>query len=54
MKCHLRKLCVTRFFKKKPEIDEDFYEWSVDLAHWITENFGGIEQITKTPLVLST
>ena len=41
-------------FRKSSAIDEDFYEWTVALTAWVIENFDGIEQIKKTPLVTPT
>jgi len=40
-------------FKQK-HIDEDFFEWSAALSNWIIENFDGLGQIKKTPLILPT
>jgi hypothetical protein len=39
------------FFRKKKEIDRDFYQFALDLAAWTIANFDGIEQLRCTPLV---
>lgn len=41
-------------FRKKSHIDEDFFSWSISVAQWVIENFDGLEQLRRTPLVTPT
>ena len=38
-------------FKKKSNIDEDFFDWAITISKWAIASFDGLEQLQKTPLV---
>lgn len=38
-------------FGSTSELDEDFFQWTILICRWVIENFGGLDQLRKTPLV---
>ena len=41
-------------FQRKSHIDNEFLQWTIGLSKWTVDNFDGLEQIRKTPLVKPT
>jgi hypothetical protein len=39
-------------FKAKPPVSADEYEWLLACFAWLTREFGGVERVRATPLVL--
>ena len=43
---------MLRLFKARPPVDPDEYEWLLACFAWLMREFGGIERVRATPLVL--
>ena len=41
-------------FQKRNATDAEFLEWTLELSRWTIENFDGLAQIRKTPLIKPT
>ncbi|NOX93892.1 MAG: hypothetical protein GXP04_02005 [Alphaproteobacteria bacterium] len=44
-------LGMLSLFKKKSNIDEDFFDWAITISKWAIASFDGLEQLQKAPLV---
>lgn len=41
-------------FKRRLAIDADEFDWLMACYAWLLEEFGGVERLRRTPLVLPT